>query len=32
MVTMELSYRLVLSKNARPGTYPWPFAITIRPL
>jgi len=31
-VTMELSYRFVLSKNARPGTYAWPFAITIRSL
>lgn len=32
MVTMELSYRFILSAHARPGTYPWPFAIKIRPL
>lgn len=32
MVTMELSYRFILSKNARPGTYGWPFAIATRPL
>ncbi|NJD63579.1 MAG: hypothetical protein FIA93_12785 [Deltaproteobacteria bacterium] len=31
-VTMELSYRFVLAKHARPGAYAWPFAITTRPL
>jgi hypothetical protein len=29
---MELSYRFVLLKDARPGTYAWPFALAIRPL
>jgi hypothetical protein len=31
-VTMELSYRFILSENAEPGTYAWPLAITAQPL
>lgn len=31
-VTMELGYRFILSKNACPGTYAWPLAISNRPL
>lgn len=31
-VTMELGYRFILLKDARPGTYAWPFALAIRPL
>lgn len=30
-VSMQLSYRFVLSKNARPGTYAWPLTISARP-
>jgi hypothetical protein len=26
--TLDLSYRFVLSENARPGSYPWPLQIT----
>lgn len=29
-VTVEISYRFVLSGNARPGTYSWPLAISSR--
>ncbi|MDA8124579.1 MAG: hypothetical protein M0009_05255 [Deltaproteobacteria bacterium] len=28
----ELSYRFVLSKKARPGEYPWPISLYLRPL
>jgi len=31
-LTMELSYRFVLSQKAQPGTYAWPFSITASPL
>lgn len=31
-VTMELSYRFILRKDARPGTYAWPLALSARPL
>lgn len=31
-VTMELSYRFILSKGAQPGTYVWPLTISGRPL
>lgn len=27
----ELSYRFSLSREARPGTYPWPLSVSIRP-
>jgi len=30
--TMELSYRFILMKHARPGTYAWPLTVTTRPL
>ena len=29
-VTVELSYRFSLSRDARPGTYPWPLRISVR--
>jgi len=29
---LELSYRLVLSKKIRPGTYAWPLTIAISPI
>lgn len=31
-VTVDLSYRFILLKTARPGTYAWPLSITTRPL
>ena len=31
-VTMELSYRFVLSKNIRPGSYEWPLSLSARPM
>ena len=31
-VSMELSYRFVLSKDALPGTYVWPLTISARPV
>lgn len=31
-VTMELSYRFILSENAQPGTYAWPLTVSSRPL
>jgi len=31
-VSMELSYRFVLSKDALPGTYAWPLTISARPV
>ena len=29
-VTEELSYRFSLSRDARPGTYPWPLQVSVR--
>lgn len=29
---MELSYRFILSENARPGTYAWPVSISVSPM
>jgi hypothetical protein len=29
---MELGYRFILRKDARPGTYAWPLAVSTRPL
>jgi hypothetical protein len=31
VASAELSYRLVLSKDARPGEYPWPVALSASP-
>jgi mannitol/fructose-specific phosphotransferase system IIA component len=31
-VTAELSYRFSLDRDARPGTYPWPLQVSVRPL
>lgn len=31
-VTMELSYKFILSKDVQPGTYAWPLTISGRPL
>ena len=31
VVTAELRYRIVLSKDARPGVYPWPVALSATP-
>ena len=31
-VTAELNYRFSLSANARPGIYPWPLSLSVRPL
>ena len=31
VTSAELSYRLVLSKNARPGEYPWPVTLSALP-
>lgn len=31
LVTAELRYRLVLSADARPGTYPWPISLSASP-
>jgi hypothetical protein len=31
-VTSELSYRFSLGRDARPGTYPWPLQVSVRPL
>jgi len=31
-VSAELSYRFSLSRDARPGTYPWPLSVSVRPL
>ncbi len=31
VTSAELSYRLVLSKDARPGEYPWPVALSASP-
>jgi hypothetical protein len=30
-VTSELTYRFLLASNVRPGTYPWPVALTAVP-
>jgi len=30
-VTMELSYRFILSKDVQPGTYAWPLTVSVRP-
>lgn len=29
---VELSYRLILSENARPGKHPWPLSLAIQPV
>jgi hypothetical protein len=29
-ITLDVSYRFLLNKDARPGTYPWPLMIAIR--
>jgi hypothetical protein len=26
--TMEVSYRIMLADDARPGSYPWPFQLS----
>lgn len=31
-VTAELSYRISLSRDARPGTFPWPLQVSVRTL
>ncbi len=31
-VTAELSYRISLDRGVRPGTYPWPLQVSVRPL
>lgn len=31
-VTMELSYRFILSEDAQPGTYAWPLTLSVRPM
>jgi hypothetical protein len=31
-VTEELSYRFSLDRDARPGTYPWPLQVSVRPM
>ena len=31
-VSAELGYRFSLSREARPGTYPWPLSVSVRPL
>lgn len=31
-VSEVLSYRFSLSRDARPGTYPWPLSVSVRPL
>ena len=31
-VTIELSYRGILSENTKPGTYSWPFSISAQPV
>jgi hypothetical protein len=31
-VSTELSYRFSLSRDARPGIYPWPLYVSVRPL
>jgi len=31
-VTSELSYRFSLGRDARPGTYPWPLQVSVRPM
>jgi hypothetical protein len=31
-VTMELSYRFILSKSIQPGTYDWPLSLSARPM
>jgi hypothetical protein len=31
-ITIELSYRLVLSDNVKPGTYSWPLSIASQPI
>ncbi|MDP1610657.1 MAG: hypothetical protein Q8M11_06340 [Sulfuritalea sp.] len=30
-IPVELNFRILLSENARPGTYPWPIQITVLP-
>jgi hypothetical protein len=30
-VTAELSYRFMLTRNARAGIYPWPLSLSVRP-
>jgi hypothetical protein len=31
-VSADLSYRFSLSRDARPGAYPWPLSVSVRPL
>lgn len=31
-VAAELTYRFFLAKDVRPGTYPWPLSLSVRPL
>jgi hypothetical protein len=31
-VSVELSFRFSLSRYARPGTYPWPLSVSVRPM
>ena len=31
-VVADLSYRFSLAKDIRPGTYPWPLSVSVRPL
>ncbi|MBI3304114.1 MAG: hypothetical protein HYZ72_18785 [Deltaproteobacteria bacterium] len=31
VTSAEISYRLVLSKDARPGEYPWPVLLSVSP-
>jgi hypothetical protein len=31
-VTIELSYRFIFSEDAKPGTYAWPFTISVSPV
>ena len=31
-VPMELSYRFSIDRDARPGTYAWPFSVSVRPM
>ncbi len=31
-VSVELSFRFSLSRDASPGTYPWPLSVSVRPL
>lgn len=31
-VSIELSYRFILSENVRPGVYPWPLTVAVSPM